>query len=131
MTLWDFIQSNIIAQIVAALIPLIVTAILGWAAVIYSRVTGKELEAKHRQALQSALENGVRWAVQQILDGKLNPDGTVPKEQKAAVLATAQQYVTTSVPDAVKKFGITQPTMEKLLTAKLPVSAPAKSLVEN
>ncbi len=118
MSIWDFVQSNIIAQIVAALIPVIVTALLTWAAVLYSRITGKELEAKHRQALQSALENGVKWAIQQILDGKLTKDGTIPANAKA------QEYVTTSVPDAVAKFKISQPTMTKLVEAKLPISAP-------
>lgn len=124
--IWQFFQDQILGQVLAVLIPLIVTALLGWIAVLYTRVTGKELEAKHRQALQSALDNGIRWAINQLLDGKLNPDGTVPKDQKAAVIATAQQYVTTSVPDAVKKFQITQPTMEKLLTAKLPTSVVEK-----
>lgn len=124
--IWQFFQDQILGQVLAILIPLIVTALLGWIAILYTRVTGKELEAKHRQALQSALDNGIRWAINQLLDGKLNPDGTVPKEQKAAVIATAQQYVTTSVPDAVKKFQITQPTMEKLLTAKLPTSVVEK-----
>lgn len=124
--IWQFFQDQILGQVLAILIPLIVTALLGWIAILYTRVTGKELEAKHRQALQSALDNGIRWAINQLLDGKLNPDGTVPKDQKAAVIATAQQYVTTSVPDAVKKFQITQPTMEKLLTAKLPTSVVEK-----
>ncbi len=124
--IWQFFQDQILGQVLAVLIPLIVTALLGWIAILYTRVTGKELEAKHRQALQSALDNGIRWAINQLLDGKLNPDGTVPKDQKAAVIATAQQYVTTSVPDAVKKFQITQPTMEKLLTAKLPTSVVEK-----
>lgn len=127
MSIWDFVQSNIIAQIVAALIPVIVTALLTWAAVLYSRITGKELEAKHRQALQSALENGVKWAIQQILDGKLTKDGTIPANAKAQVVAKAQEYVTTSVPDAVAKFKISQPTMTKLVEAKLPISAGEKT----
>lgn len=124
--IWQFFQDQILGQVLAVLIPLIVTALLGWIAILYTRVTGKQLEEKHRLALQSALTNGVNWAINQLLDGKLNPDGTVPKDQKAAVIATAQQYVTTSVPDAVKKFQITQPTMEKLLTAKLPTSVVEK-----
>jgi hypothetical protein len=130
MTLWDFIQSNIIAQVVAAILPLIVTALLTWAAILYARITGKELEAKHREALQSALTNGLNWAIQQVLSGKLSKDGTVPESQKAAVVAKAQQYVTSSVPDAVRKFQLSQTTMEKLIEAKLPNSAP-KSLTEN
>lgn len=129
--LLQFFQDQIIGQVLAVLIPVIVTALLGWAAVLYARITGKELEAKHREALQSALTSGLNWAIQQVLNGKLNKDGTVPEAAKAAVVAKAQQYVTTSVPDAVRKFQISQPTMEKLIESKLPTSAPAKSLTEN
>lgn len=129
--MWQFFQDQFMGQVLAVVIPIIVTALLGWAAILYSRITGKELEAKHREALQSALTNGLAWAIQQVLKGKLNADGTVPESKKAEVVAKAQEYVTTSVPDAVQKFNITQPTMDKLITAKLPVSnSPPKSLVE-
>lgn len=128
--MFEFFQDQIIGQVLAVLIPVIVTALLGWAAILYARITGKELEAKHRQALQSALENGVRWAIQQVLNGKLSKDGTVPDSAKVSVIAAAQDYVTASVPDAVRKFQISQPTMTKLVEAKLPVSTP-KSLTES
>lgn len=128
--MWQFFQDQFLGQALAIILPIIVTALLGWAAILYSRVTGKELEAKHREALQSALTNGLAWAIQQVLKGKLSPDGTVPEAKKAEVIAKAQEYVTTSVPDAVQKFNITQPTMDKLLTAKLPSSTP-KSLTED
>lgn len=131
MNLIEFLQDQFLGQVLSYVIPLVVAAILGWLVTLYARVTGKELEAKHREALQSALVNGLNWAIQQVLNGNLNKDGTVPENQKAAVVATAQQYVVSSVPDAVKKFHISQPTMEKLITAKLPTSAPAKSLTES
>ena len=128
--MFEFFQDQIIGQVLAVVIPIIVTALLGWAAILYARITGKELEAKHREALQMALTNGLNWAIQQVLNGKLNKDGTVPDSAKLSVIAAAQQYVTASVPDAVRKFEISQPTMEKLITAKLPSSTP-KSLTEN
>jgi len=128
--MFEFFQDQIIGQVLAVLIPIIVTALLGWAAILYARITGKEMEAKHREALQMALTNGLNWAIQQVLNGKLNKDGTVPDSAKLSVIAAAQQYVTASVPDAVRKFEISQPTMEKLITAKLPSSTP-KSLTEN
>lgn len=127
--MWQFFQDQFMGQVLAVVIPIIVTALLGWAAILYSRITGQELEAKHREALQMALTNGIRWGIEQVLKGKLKADGTVPEADKPAVLARAQEYVTASVPDAVKKFQITQPTMDRLLEAKLPNSAP-KSLVE-
>jgi hypothetical protein len=130
MSLFEFFQEQFLGQVLSYVLPLIVVAILGWLATLYARVTGKELEAKHREALQLALTNGLNWAIQQVLNGKLGKDGTVPPAQKDAVVAKAQEYVTTSVPDAVKHFQITPSTMDKLVTAKLPTSAPAKSLVE-
>lgn len=122
--MFEFFQEQVLGQVLAVVIPIVVTVLLGWAALLYARITGKEMEAKHREALHMALTNGVNWAVQQILNGKLNKDGTVPDSAKVSVIAAAQQYVTASVPDAVRKFEISQPTMEKLITAKLPSSTP-------
>lgn len=127
----EFFQDQILGQVLAVVVPIIVTALLGWAAILYSRITGKELEAKHREALQMALTSGLNWAIQQVLNGKLSKDGTVPESAKPAVLAKAQEYVTKSVPQAVEHFKITQPTMDKLVESKMPVSSPAKSLTEN
>lgn len=126
----EFFQDQIIGQVLAVVIPIVVTALLGWAAILYARITGKELEAKHREALQMALTSGLNWAIQQVLNGKLNKDGTVPENSRAQVLAKAQEYVTNSVPQAVEHFKITQPTMDKLVESKLPTSTP-KSLTEN
>lgn len=125
MTLVEFLQEQFLGQVISYVAPLIVIAVLGWLASLYARVTGKELEAKHREALQLALTSGLNWAIQKVLDGKLNKDGTVPEGQKALVVAKAQEYVKTSVPDAVRHFGITPSTMDKLVESKLPTSAPA------
>lgn len=131
MNLIEFLQDQFLGQVLSYVIPLVVAAILGWLVTLYARVTGKELEAKHREALQMALASGLNWAIQQVLNGKLNKDGTIPESAKPAVLAKAQQYVTTSVPQAVQHFKISQPTMEKLVESKMPVSVPAKSLTES
>jgi hypothetical protein len=94
--------------------------------VLYAKLTGKNLDAKNRDALQSALENGIRFAIQQLLDGKLSPQGTVPADKKAAVMATAKSYVASSVPGAVKHFNLTHGELDTLLVPHLPLSTDIK-----
>ncbi len=124
--LLDFLRDQVLAQVLAYIIPIAVTAIIGWLAILYAKVTGKNLDAKNREALQSALENGVRFAINELLKGKLTPQGTVPEGDKAAVLATAKNYVATSVPGALKHFKVTNSTLDTLLTAKLPIQGEIK-----
>jgi len=124
MNLWDFFQEQLLWQVVGIVVPLVMTAAVGWAAVLYTRVTGKTLDEKNRLALQSALDNGIRWAIQQLLAGKLSPEGTVPAAKKDAVVAKATEYVRSSVPGAVDHFKIGTATMDKLVTAKLPIGGP-------
>lgn len=127
MNLMDMLRSQIMAQVLAYVIPILVTFILGWLAVLYAKLTGKNLDAKNRDALQSALENGIRFAIQQLLDGKLSPQGTVPADKKAAVMATAKSYVASSVPDAVKHFNLTHGELDTLLVPHLPLSTDKKA----
>lgn len=124
--MFDFVVSLFRDQIIGPLVGIIVTALLGWIATGYARLTGRQLEATHRAALQSALENGIRAAIQLLLDGKLTTAGTVPEDKKAVVLATAATYVKNSVPDAVKHFELTETTLRDLLMPKLPISGDKK-----
>lgn len=126
--MFDWIGDFFTAQVLGPIIGIVVTAIIGWLAALYARVTGKQLEAMHREALQSALENGMKWAIQQVLKGKLTPTGTVPEDAKAAVISKAQDYVVESVPDALRHFGLSKTGLTTLLTPKLPISPP-ESLV--
>lgn len=113
-------------QILGPLIGTIVTLIVGWIAALYTRITQKNMEARHREALQSALENGVRAAVQLLLDGKLTAAGTVPVDKKEAVLNEARAYVEKSVPDAVRHFQLSPQSLVDLLLSKLPLSIDKK-----
>lgn len=109
-------------QIIGYVVTTVVTVILGWIAVLYQRITGRQLEAAHRAALQSALENGLKWAIQQVLDGKLQKDGTVPESAKASVIASARKYVIGSVPDALRHFEVSDEKLTDLLVPKLPIA---------
>lgn len=118
--MFDAIADFLTMQVLGPLITLVVTAIVGWLAALYTRVTGANLEATHREALQSALTNGIRYAIQMVLEGKLNKDGTVPLSKRSAVLLEAKRYVMDSVPDALAHFKVSEGKLDELLTPKLP-----------
>lgn len=71
------------------LVALVITALVAYAVQRFKAWTGIEIEAKHRQALQSALANAARIAV--ASGGRVG-------------LEKAVDYVLTSVPDALAHF---------------------------
>ena len=115
-------EPTFLQQLLTAVLPaigLIITAILTFAANELRKRTGIDIEARHREALQSALMNGVLFALQRA--------GWAPGQPTDGLLASARGYVESSVPDALKQFGIDaatsvgQATLDRLLTPKLPV----------
>lgn len=92
-----------------------VAAFVAWIARRVHALTGLNIEARHREALQSALENGARLVFDRVTrgaDGKAIPVGN-------AVLETGVEYVLRSVPDAVRYFGLTPQRVGELLRPKL------------
>lgn len=91
---------GVVRPIGIEMIGLVVAASLTWAAKRFRDWTGIEIEARHREALQSALTN-------------------------AAVLAAARGstvavgYVLASVPDAVRHFRLDEGKLLDLLAPKL------------
>ena len=119
-------ELTMIQQVVTALVPdfgLFITALVGWGVAMLKAKTGIDIEARHREALQSALMNGVLYALQKA--------GWVPGNViSQAILSTARGYVESSVPEALQTFGIDPATaagkaaLDRLLTPKLPVVLP-------
>lgn len=124
---FDLFKDQIMAQVLAYVIPIVVTALIGWAAVLYARLTGKELDAQNRDSLETALTNGIRWAIQELLKGKLNADGTVPEASKPAVIAAAKGYVKTSAPDAIRHFSMSEGKLDERVKSKLPLAGELKA----
>ncbi len=117
-------EASFTQQLLAAILPalgLVITALLTWAANELHKRTGIEIEAKHRAALQSALMNGILFALQK--SGWVSGQPITP-----TIMATARSYVESSVPDALRKFDIDpaaaagQAILDRLLTPKLPVA---------
>ncbi|MDD9740897.1 hypothetical protein PVW47_14045 [Marinovum sp. SP66] len=72
---------------------MIITVLIGLAAAQFRRWTGIEIEARHREALHSAIITGVKRAMRH------GPDRAVQEWRDAAVT-----YAKASVPDAIRKL---------------------------
>lgn len=88
------------------LLGLVLTGIIGWAAAAARRKWGIEIEARHREALQSALMNGARLALRHELTGK-------------AAVDLILNYIRSSVPDAIGNLGASHEVLTDLAKAKL------------
>ncbi|SPL65332.1 hypothetical protein [Ochrobactrum soli] len=103
----------------------LVAAAVGWLLVKWSKLTGLNIEASHRDALQTTLQNAVNFGLNRLEDKANKASINV----KSAVLAAAIDYVFKSAPDAVKFFGLTPERLGDLLEAKLNVYPAVSELV--
>lgn len=122
-------QPTFLSELLLALVPilgLVITTLVGIGLAFLKQKTGIDIEAKHREALQSALMNGILFALQKAGWVSGQPLSSSILE---SLLPTARSYVESSVPDALAKFGIDPTTsigkaaLDRLLTPKLPVAA--------
>jgi len=105
------------------LVPLMITligAVVTWAAQRFHAWTGIQIEAKHREALQSALENGAIYALDLLIERGGQIDLRDPALMRQ-LLEDAIGYVRDSVPDAIGFFGLDDFGLTKLLRPKIPV----------
>lgn len=125
------ITSLALEHIVLPIVLSILTALITWAVTMFRRWTGIEIEAKHREALQSALENGVRYAMNKLATGGVTID-LRSEEWREKVIREAADYLEESVPDALSHFGIWGvDQLRRLLLPKLPVLTDAEALDMN
>ncbi|SDH08693.1 hypothetical protein [Pelagibacterium luteolum] len=112
------------------LVPFVILPFVAWIAARIHQWTGKEVEARHREALQSALQNGVLYAIDLFIERGGKIDVTDPNLM-GSLLADAKDYVFDSVPDAIKHFRLDDFSLEKLLRPKLPTFTDAEALAMN
>lgn len=89
---------NLLSEIYAAVLPLLLSLLAAWLAKVMAgaadeakRRWGIEIEARHREALHSALMSGIRAALNRGLTGP-------------AAIDSAVKYATQSVPDALARL---------------------------
>jgi hypothetical protein len=111
-----------VRPIIADLIGIVVVAVLGWITKIVHDRFGIEIEAKHREALQTAAVNGINMALGRF-DSKIE---SLSIDVKNKVIADAMSYMIKAVPDAITYFKLDQKTdvLRDLLKAKLTVALP-------
>ncbi len=84
----------------------VLTALIGFATVRFQHWTGIQIEARHREALHSAIMTAARVAVARGLT----------REVAAEFVSS---YVRASVPDALKRLSPSVETMDALVRSKL------------
>ena len=99
---------------VVELIGLALTGIIGWAATRARAKWGIEIEARHREALQSALLNGARLALDRQLTGR-------------AAIDLVLTFIRSSVPDAIGNLKASPEVLTDLARAKLEQAAAEKA----
>lgn len=100
---------------VAEVATIVIAGLVGWLGRRIHTLTGLNIEARHREALQSALENGARLVLDRVArsaGGKVVPLGNT-------VLGDGVEYVLRSVPDAVQHFGLSPERVGELIRPKL------------
>lgn len=118
----DFFRDYVLGQALNWIVPTVITVVVSWVGVLYTRITGKNIDAANRDALQVTLENGVRAAIQAILNGKLTPAGTVPEDKVPEVLEFARDYTKDGAPDAIRHFKLSERDLNEKLLPHLPMS---------
>lgn len=92
----------------------LLTAIIGWAATKARQKWSIDIEARHREALQSALLTGATLALRHELSGR-------------AAVDLVLRYIAQSVPDAIGGLGASPEVLADLAKAKLEQAAQAKA----
>lgn len=104
---------NLLSEIYAAVVPLLLSLLAAWLAKVMAgaadeakRRWGIEIEARHREALHSALMSGIRAALNRGLTGP-------------AAIDSAVKYATQSVPDALARLNPDARVLARLAASKL------------
>lgn len=101
--------TGLLAAVLPQLLEILATVlsfVLIWAGARFTKRTGIEIEARHRDALHSALMSGARLAAARELTGK-------------AAIGLIIDYVRQSVPEALSKLTPPQAVLADLAEAKL------------
>ncbi|MDE4272946.1 hypothetical protein PXK58_00950 [Phaeobacter gallaeciensis] len=103
--------TDILQQLQPALISvlgLVLTVLIGGASQVMKQRFGIEIEARHREALHSALMSGISAAIE---------DG--PGAGKDVLIEKAVTYARESVPDAIAQLRPSETLLRRLVMGKL------------
>lgn len=121
--------SPIIEPYINALVNALIVAVIGWIGVLYTKVTGKQVEQHDRDAVARALQNE---AGSLLADGKVQLLKTVDGIKihvDSDALANTANHGLSKIPDAVKNFGITPEAFAKRIIDTIPQVAAGATLL--
>lgn len=101
--------NTMLTPYISEIIGAIVTALIGYVVTLIKAKTGIEIEAKHREALHSALTTGALLALSRLGIGA----------SKADLATAAVDYAKASVPDALAKLSPSADTLTDLALSKV------------
>lgn len=107
-------------EMLVGAVAILITALLGWITAMIKQKTGIDIEARHREALQTALTNAAGLVISRVQGSIADVDFDV----RHALVKDAILYVNQAAPDAVERFGLTPQDIAEKLTAKLGLVAP-------
>lgn len=97
------------------IVALLITAAVGYAVKLLRDKTGIDVEARHREALQSALSNGARKVLAKVVPEKTG----IKIEVGNQTIADGVEYVLKSVPDALNYLGLSKEDVKRMLEPHL------------
>lgn len=108
----------VIVTLVTILIPMLIAGMFK----LFQK-WGLDIEASHRDALQSALQNAAMLAISKA-GAKAFASGI---NARSLVTNDALHYLNNSVPDAIKAFGLSESQMAELMAPHIAAAAVAMS----
>lgn len=102
-------------EMLVGAVAILIAALLSWITAMIKQKTGIDIEARHREALQTALTNAAGLVLSKVKDSVADKDIDV----RNALIRDAIVYVNQAAPDAVKRFGLTPQNLAEKLSAKL------------
>lgn len=103
---------------------MVIAALVAWVAAWLRTKFKLEVEANHRAAVQTALQN----AAGLLINRAGSAAGAVKIDAGSPAINEAVTYVLTSVPDALAYFGVTPDEIRKKVEAKLGIQAAAAEI---
>jgi hypothetical protein len=103
---------------IVEIVGIAIAAVVGWIVNLVRTRLGLEIEARHREALQTALTNAAGLAINQLGGAA----GGLRVDVRSAALAEAVTYVLKGAPDALRYFGLTEDRLRDMIAAKVGVS---------
>lgn len=109
----DVLMTILLSELVLPTLGFVIAAFVAWVSAAFKRWLGIEIEARHRDAFQTSLQNAARLLV--MRHGPVLPGQSIP----SAVLREGLEYVKGGAPDAIRHFRVSEPSIVERLIPHL------------